>query len=117
MAKPAPARRRRRPPRSTLVARWLAAGALVLAAALYFRPLHTYMKTRSELTQRRAEVRALAAKRRALARRLATSTSTGALAVEARRLGFVKPGEHLFIVKGIPAWRRAHAATVRARGG
>ncbi len=27
---------------------------------------------------------------------------------EARRLGYVKPGERLFIVKGINAWRRAH---------
>jgi hypothetical protein len=23
-------------------------------------------------------------------------------------LGFVKPGEHLFIVKGIEAWKKAH---------
>jgi hypothetical protein len=27
---------------------------------------------------------------------------------EARRLGYVKPGERLFIVKGIGAWRRHH---------
>ena len=32
-----------------------------------------------------------------------------ALAREARRLGYVKPGERLFIVKGIDAWRRAQA--------
>ena len=27
---------------------------------------------------------------------------------EARRLGLVKPGERLFIVRGIPAWRKHH---------
>jgi hypothetical protein len=27
---------------------------------------------------------------------------------EARRLGLVKPGERLFIVKGIAAWRKNH---------
>ena len=26
---------------------------------------------------------------------------------EARRIGYVLPGEQLFVVKGIPAWRRA----------
>jgi hypothetical protein len=27
---------------------------------------------------------------------------------EARRLGYVVPGERLFIVKGIQSWRRRH---------
>jgi hypothetical protein len=27
---------------------------------------------------------------------------------EARRLGLVKPGEQLFIVRGIAAWRKRH---------
>jgi len=27
---------------------------------------------------------------------------------EARRLGLVKPGERLFIVRGIAAWRKHH---------
>jgi hypothetical protein len=51
-----------------------------------------------------------------LERRLAASTSTEALAREARRLGFVKPGQHLYIVKGIPAWLRAHEASLRDGG-
>jgi hypothetical protein len=36
-------------------------------------------------------------------------TSTKALEREARRIGLVRPGQRLFIVKGIKAWRRAHA--------
>jgi hypothetical protein len=39
---------------------------------------------------------------------LRASTSIAALAREARRLGYVRPGEHLFIVKGIAAWKKAH---------
>jgi hypothetical protein len=34
--------------------------------------------------------------------------SDAALAREARRIGYVKPGERLFIVKGISSWQRAH---------
>ena len=45
----------------------------------------------------------------ALERRLAEADTPEALAREARRLGYVKPGERLFIVKGIDAWRRAQA--------
>ena len=47
-----------------------------------------------------------------------TSRARPTLAREARRLGLVKPGEQLFIVKGIPAWRAAkRTGTTLARGG
>jgi hypothetical protein len=39
--------------------------------------------------------------------RLASSTSIDATQREARRIGYVLPGEQLFVVKGIPDWRRA----------
>jgi hypothetical protein len=39
--------------------------------------------------------------------RLVNSTSVGSLEREARRINYVKPGERLFVVKGIPAWRTA----------
>jgi hypothetical protein len=41
--------------------------------------------------------------------RLEFSASSDALAREARRLGFIRPGEHLFIVKGIQAWKKVHS--------
>jgi hypothetical protein len=50
-----------------------------------------------------------------LARLVAASTSDAELAREARRLGLVKPGERLFIVKGIDGWQKRHASL--ARGG
>jgi hypothetical protein len=51
----------------------------------------------------------LAAEKKALQTRLTASTSLGTLARDARRLSYVRPGEHLFIVKGIQAWKRAHS--------
>jgi cell division protein FtsB len=53
-------------------------------------------------------VRSLRAERERLDRGLTNAQSTETLAREARRLGYVKPGERLFIVKGIPAWQRRH---------
>jgi hypothetical protein len=101
--------RRRRPTRPRLLRRWVALGVLAFVAFLYYQPLRSYVETRQTLVRRSAEVRALAAQREALERRLAAQTSNAALLREARRLAYVKPGERLFIVKGIPAWRRAHS--------
>ena len=39
--------------------------------------------------------------------RIATADTGHELVREARRLGLVKPGEQLYIVRGIPAWRRS----------
>jgi len=110
-----PRKSSRRPPVSTLARRWSAVGAVVIVAYLYYHPLRTYLATRHELSSRRAEVAQLAAHKSELERRLGASASLGTLAREARQLGYVRPGEHLFIVKGIPAWRQ-HLATI-AHGG
>jgi cell division protein FtsB len=101
--------------------RWLAVGALALMAFLYYRPLHSYFSTRAALAQQSAEVRKLATEHELLLHRLAQSTSTDTLEREARRLGLVKPGEQLFIVKGIAGWLRkqgSHAvsSTIGANG-
>ena len=84
---------------------------LTVMAFLYYRPLSSYLQTRDELGARRAQVVALRAEKVRLERRLARTTSDAALAREARRIGYVKPGERLFIVKGIAAWQRQHHAT------
>ena len=84
---------------------------LTVMAFLYYRPLSSYLQTRDELGARRAQVVTLRAEKVRLERRLARTTSDAALAREARRIGYVKPGERLFIVKGIAAWQRQHHAT------
>ncbi|MDQ3876127.1 MAG: septum formation initiator family protein [Actinomycetota bacterium] len=104
------ARTRSRRPRPAL--RWLAAGAFAFIALAYYKPVRSYFETRHALAGRAAEVRALERERARLRRRLSVSTSEAALARQARRVGYVKPGETLFIVNGISSWR--HRA--RARG-
>jgi hypothetical protein len=89
--------------------RWLIVGAAALIAFLYYRPLKSYLETRQTLEQRNAEVRSLREQRVLLRRRLIGSASDDVLARGARRLGLVRPGERLYIVTGIDAWRRAHA--------
>ena len=107
-------RAKRRPARLRLsprfLLRWLALGVTVLVALLYVAPVRSYLETHGALEQRRAEVETLRRERARLERRLRASTSPEALLAEARRLGFVKEGERLFIVKGIPRWRAARAA-------
>ena len=90
--------------------------AATLLAFFYYRPLHAYFDTRHSLQDRRAEVRGLQAQKRRLQRQLAATTSPASLDVEARQLALVKPGEQLFIVKGIAAWQRRHGGSIR-RGG
>jgi septum formation initiator len=89
------------------------AGVLATAAFvcfLYYQPLATYVRTRSTLNERSAEVQALREERGRLQVRLARSSTMEALAREARRMNLVRPDERLFIVKGIDDWRRAHRA-------
>jgi hypothetical protein len=61
-------------------------------------------------------VRKLQRQQAALQLRLNHASSLAALAAAARTLGYIRPGEHLFIVKDIPQWRRrqhgaSHAAS------
>jgi cell division protein FtsB len=89
--------------------RLVALGVAVLLGLLYYRPVRTYVDTRHTLEGRTAEVQALAARKHQLEQRLAEVEQGSSLVRGARRLGLVKPGEHLFIVQGIQQWRRAHA--------
>ncbi len=110
------AARSRKPPRSRFVLRWLAVGAIVLVGLLYARPLSSYLGAKHDLAQRAGEVGALKAEKRALQHRLAETTTPEALTREARSLGLVRPGERLFIVKGISAWLQRKATIDPAKG-
>ncbi len=85
-------------------------GIVAVAVYLYYRPITSYAETRNDLTTRRAEVESLRLVRAELELRLVNSTSVDSVEREARRIGWVKPGERLFVVKGIPAWRKARSA-------
>jgi cell division protein FtsB len=98
--------------------RWFAMGALVLVGLLYYRPLHDYFTARTQQTAQLTAVRKLQREQVSLEKRLRRASSDAALAAEARTLGYIRPGEHLFIVKDIPQWRRRqHGARHAARRG
>jgi cell division protein FtsB len=112
MAKATKARRTRGRARSVRALRLLGLGVVVFAGFLYLQPLASYLERRDALAQRSDEVAVLRGRKQELERRLEASRSAEALAREARRLGLVKEGERLFIVKGVEAWKRARAATI-----
>ena len=91
---------------------WLVAVAAV-TVYLYYRPLSSYFDTRARLATERTEVASLRATEMRLEQRLTVSTSLEATRLAARRLGYVRPGERLFIVKGIPEWRQARRSLRR----
>jgi hypothetical protein len=99
-------------------ARWPRSGRLWLVAVagvvafLYYRPTASWLETRAELERREAEVVALRAERSRLETRFAEETSVAALGREARCLGYVRPGQRLLIVGGIPEARRRCGATL-----
>lgn len=95
--------------------RLLAVGVVVFAGFLYYQPLSSYLERREALARRSDEVAILRARKHELEQRFAASKSPEALAREARRLGLVKEGERLFIVKGVDAWKRARGATIDRR--
>jgi cell division protein FtsB len=116
MAPAAKRKGKRRSRRGVLVRRWLGVGALCLVGLLYYRPLHTYIGTRQTLVERSGQVENLRVEKRKLERTFADTTSDSALVREARRLGLVKPGERLFIVKGVEAWKHAQHTIRRHEG-
>jgi cell division protein FtsB len=99
--------RRRRPTRSALALRWLGVAVLVAIALSYVHPLRSYQAARARADERRTELAALERENSRLTHRLALSGEDSFIEREARRLGLVRPGERLFIVKGVEAWRRA----------
>jgi cell division protein FtsB len=88
--------------------RLLALGGLVAVALLYWQPLNAYLHTREVLNRREAEVAKLERQKQQLQHRIETVGTGPVLVREARRLGLVKPGERLYIVRGISAWRKKH---------
>src|SRR2546423_185072 len=112
------ARKKRRRTGGPIARRWFALAALVLVGLLYYRPLHDYFGARTQRAAQLAGVQKLERKQARLEERLRHASSDAALAAEARTLGYVRPGEHLFIVKDIPQWlRRQHASRHAARRG
>jgi len=102
--------------RSAVGLRWAGVAVLALVGLLYYRPLRAYVDARHQLAARHADVRSLEIRNARLERRLAASATVATLEREARRLGYVKPGQHLYIVQGIDAWRARLRSSLRRHG-
>jgi len=89
---------------------------LVLVGLLYYRPLKAYVDARHEEAQRAAAVQQLQQEKSRLEHRLGQASTLAVLAREARALGYVREGEHLFIVKGIEQWRQRTRRSLAPHG-
>ena len=75
---------------------------LVGVALLYIGPLSSFWSARGEAGTRRAEVEQLRQENKQLRAKREALRDGGALEVEARRLGMVRPGEGPFVVENLP---------------
>jgi cell division protein FtsB len=99
--------RRRRPSRSSLALRWLGVLVVLAIGLAYVHPLRTYNAAKDRVVERRAELAVLEREIADLDRRIAVSGEDSFIERQARLLGLVRPGERLFIVKGVEARKRA----------
>jgi cell division protein FtsB len=98
----------RRPRRQFALLRWLGVAVVCAIAVAYVQPIRAYFDAKADVASHRAERAALVAKRAKLNRRLALAGTDDFIEREARRLGFVRPGERLFIIQGLETWKRTH---------
>jgi cell division protein FtsB len=99
--------RRRRPSRSRLVLRWLGLAVVLVIALGYVQPLRAYLDAREQVQTRSTDIAKLERERDTLERRLEFTDTDAFIEREARRLGLVRPGERLFIVKGLERVKKA----------
>jgi cell division protein FtsB len=99
--------RRRRPSLSRLALRWLGLAVVLVIALGYVQPLRAYLDAREEVAVRQADIAVLDGERQRLERRLEFTGTDAFIEREARRLGLVRPGERLFIVKGVESAKKA----------
>lgn len=92
--------RRRTLPRRPHVLRWLGAAVVLAIAIAYVQPIRAYFDAKSDVVTRKAERSSLLHEQARLREELALTETDAFLEREARRLGLVRPGEQLFIVKG-----------------
>ena len=77
----------------------IALGALAMIALSYITPLRAYAQARADVAERKAEVVELEERNRELELRVAYAKTAAFVEREARKLGLVRPGERLFIVR------------------
>jgi cell division protein FtsB len=81
------------------VGRWALIGVFTFVLYLYIGPARTWVTTYGEAKRKREEVAAVRAQNERLRARKAELQRPGAVELEARRLGMVKAGEKLYVVR------------------
>lgn len=84
--------------------RLLGLGVIVAVAVAYVQPVRAYLDAKDELARHRAERSALLRQQARLRARLELAGTDEFVIREARLTGLVRPGERLFIVRGLEAW-------------
>jgi cell division protein FtsB len=75
---------------------------LVGIVALYVGPARSYFVARGEAAEKSAEVQRLEHEHARLRARAKALTEPETLEREARRLGYVKPGERAYVIEDLP---------------
>ncbi|HEY3190869.1 MAG TPA: septum formation initiator family protein [Solirubrobacteraceae bacterium] len=103
-----PAAPARRAPPQVHAIRWDRVGRIVLLGVLfglvvlYVGPARSYVQALGQAKAREAEVRTLQREHDRLEARRRALSRPGVIEAEARRLGYVKPGERPYIVEDLP---------------
>jgi cell division protein FtsB len=75
---------------------------LAILMLLYVNPARNYVSTLRESHRRAADVRVLERQNGRLRAQRQALTNPQVLEAEARRLGMAKPGERVYVVRGLP---------------
>jgi cell division protein FtsB len=81
------------------VGRWALICVFVFVLYLYIGPARTWVTTYGEAKRKREEVAQARAQNERLKARKAALSKPGAVELEARRLGMVKAGEKLYVIR------------------
>jgi cell division protein FtsB len=100
--------RRLRLPARLRLTRLLGLAVVCAIAFAYVQPIRAYMEAKDDVGKQRAQQAALLGRQAKLRHRLELTETESFVAREARRIGLVRPGEQLYIVKGLEKWNREH---------
>ena len=86
---------------SLRLVRWLGLIVVVGIAVAYVQPIRSYFHAKDDLAAQQELRTALLRKQTALRHRIELVGTEDFIVQEARKIGLVRPGEHLYVVKGL----------------
>lgn len=83
------------------ITRWALLALVAVLLLLYVNPLRSYVATTARAGEQQTKVQELKAEHARLLQRRKALQAPGAVEIEARKQGYVKPGEKAFVVTGL----------------